>query len=196
MPGESFANLADLGGYAKERIQLFAERTGRELIMEVEPGTYVVANAASLIATVIDKKQTGPDGFQFIVLDGGMEVNARPLMYGARHPFSVVSRDGELLSVHAESLVVAGRCCESGDSQSLDERGRIVPRTMAEPQIGDFVVIGGCGAYCSSMAPFNYNSHVQAPEALLRANRTLKLIRRPQTLEQITGNEFGLEDTE
>ncbi len=203
MPGEASADLEDLGNYARDKIRSFEKRTGRKLIMEVEPGTYVIANAGLLITTVIDKKQTGPGGFQFLVLDGGMEVNARPLMYGSRHPFYVVSRNAELLSsefqlegldAERDARVVVGRCCESGDSQSLDELGHVIPRIMAEPEIGDFVVIGGCGAYCAAMTPFNYNSHAQAPEACLRTDGSLALIRKRQTLDQMTQNELGLEE--
>ena len=201
MPDETGADLQDLGRYARQKILAFENRTGRRLIMEVEPGTYLTANSGCTATTVIDKKQTGPEGFTFLVLDGGMEVNARPLLYGSRHPFYVVSHDGKLLSSEygtgaknfgRDYMVVVGRCCESGDSQSLDESGHIIPRLMAEPEVGDYVVIGGCGAYCAAMTPFNYNSHVQAPEVLLRTDGTLKLIRKTQTLDQITQNEVGL----
>jgi diaminopimelate decarboxylase len=61
---------------------------------------------------------------------------------------------------------------------------------MAEPEVGDLVVIGGAGAYCSAMAPFNYNSHLQAPEVLLKNDGQLQLIRKRQTLEQIVMNEL------
>jgi diaminopimelate decarboxylase len=201
MPDETPADARALGAYARERIEDFHRRTGRKLVMEVEPGTYVMANAGCLVTTVIDRKRTGPDGFEFLVCDGGMEMNARPLMYGSRHPFFVVSRDGSLLSsefdlgtTHPRDdlRVVVGRCCESGDSQSLDPEGHIVPRLMAAPEIGDFLVMGGCGAYCASMSPFNYNSHVQAPEVLLRENGRLDLIRSTQRLSHMTANERPL----
>jgi diaminopimelate decarboxylase len=61
---------------------------------------------------------------------------------------------------------------------------------MVEPQIGDFVIIGGVGAYCSSMSPYNYNSHPQAPEVLLTAKGKLVEIRKRQTLEQMLENEI------
>jgi diaminopimelate decarboxylase len=201
MPDETPANARALGAYAKDRIEDFHRRTGRKLVMEVEPGTYVAANAGYLITTVIDIKRTGPDGFEFLVCDGGMETNARPILYGSRHPFFVLSRAGDLLSSEfdlgkldpqKDLRVVVGRCCESGDSQSLDSEGHIVPRVMACPEVGDLLVIGGCGAYCSSMTPFNYNSHVQAPEALLRENGRLDLIRAREKLSMITANEKTL----
>ena len=200
MPKETPADIQDLGLYAKKRIEEFYHKTGRKLLMEIEPGTYIMATSGNLITEVIDKKQTGPDGFEFLVLSGGMEVNSRPLNYGSEHPFYLVSRDGKLLSSEFnlkhldkenDQKIPVGRCCESGDSQSLDEHSQIIPRVMANPNFGDYFVIGGCGAYCSSMSPFNYNSHVQAPEVLL-INSELICIREQQTLEQMTANEQPL----
>jgi diaminopimelate decarboxylase len=203
MPDETAADVVALGAYAKQRLEELYARTGRKIVMEVEPGTFVIANAGYLVTTVIDVKSTGPDGFEFLVCDGGMEVNARPLFYGSRHPFYVVRKDGTIASSEfdlggldpvRDLRVVVGRCCESGDSQSLDPDGQIVPRLMAEASVGDFLVVGGCGAYCSSMAPFTYNSHTQAPELLLRVDGRLGTIRRPQTLRQMTANEEGLKE--
>ncbi len=188
MPDEDAADIEDLGSYAKQRFEEFYGKTGRKLKMEIEPGTFLMANAGFLVTKVIDKKHTGPNGFEFLVLDGGMEANVRPVMYGSAHPFYVISKYGELLSsdFHTDPAVllpeinVAGKCCESGDMQNLDVTGNIVPRRMADPEIGDFVVIGGAGAYCSSMTPFNYNSHTQIPEVLLRENEKMDLIRQRQ----------------
>jgi diaminopimelate decarboxylase len=202
MPDEHAADVPALGAYARDRFAAFAARTGRKLHYSVEPGTYVVANAGYLVTQVLDRKWSGPDGFEFIVADGGMEANTRPLLYGSRHPFYVVSASGQLLSSEfdldearpeLDHRVLVGRCCESGDSQSLDQHGHIIPRLMADPQVGDLVVVGGAGAYCSAMSPFNYNSHVQAPEVLLRTDGTLRVIRRRQTLDQLLENEVGLQ---
>jgi diaminopimelate decarboxylase len=200
MPDEQAADITALGEHARARFEAFAARTGRRPHMSVEPGTFVVANAGYLVTRVVDRKWSGPGGFEFILADGGMEANTRPLLYGSRHPFYLVSRAGELLSsewnlndpnVELDFRVVVGRCCESGDSQSLDTHGHIIPRMMAEPQVGDFLVVGGAGAYCSSMSPFNYNSYLQAPEVLLGEDGSLRVVRRPQTLDQVVANELG-----
>lgn len=196
MPGDICADIDFLGSYAKKRFEEFYQRNGRKMKMEIEPGTYIVANAGYAITEVLDKKTTGEDGFHFIVVNGGMEINARPTLYGSQHPFYILSKDGSLLSTDfdlpdtAYEAIIVGRCCESGDSQCLDSQHNIVERTMAEPQIGDLVVIGGVGAYCSSMTPFNYNSHVQIPEVLAAADGTVRLIRKGQSLEQIVQNEL------
>ena len=196
MPDEVPADLELLASYAKERIEAFYERTGRKLHMEIEPGTFIVANSGYAVTRVIDKKRTSRSNF--IITDGGMEINARPLLYGSRHPIYNISADGKtVLSSEFDGAprgeyqaVVAGKCCESGDCQTLAPEGHSVPRIMAEPEIGDLTVIGGVGAYCSSMTPFNYNSHTQVPEVLLMSNGHLCLIRRRQTLEQMLENEI------
>jgi diaminopimelate decarboxylase len=197
MPDDTAADIEKLGSYAKEKIEQFYQKTKRKLKMEVEPGTYVIALAGFVLTRVIDKKTTGADGFNFLVLDGGMEVNTRPLLYAARHPFYVVSQAGALLSSEFDEkpgngyeAIPVGRCCESGDSQCLDDSGRVVPRGMAEPKIGDFIAIGGAGAYCSAMTLINYNSHVQAPELLYTRDQALKVIRSKQTLQQLLANEI------
>lgn len=204
MPDETRADLGELGAYAEKRFREFYEKTGRKLVMAIEPGTFVVANAGYLVTSAIDKKQTGADGFRFLILDAGMEANTRPLLYGSSHPFYVISQEGRLLSSEydlslfdtvADARVVVGRCCESGDSQCLDGHGHIVPRPMADPQVGDFVVIGGTGAYCSAMTLMNYNSYYAPPEVLCRSDGSLQLIRQPQTLEHMTANEIPLEQS-
>ena len=195
MPEEHPADTILLGSYAKERIEGFYGRTGRKLNMEIEPGTYIMANSGYTVTRVIDKKCTSRSNF--IVADGGMEVNSRPLLYGSRHPVYIVTKDGKYVrsSEFSQSqgdyeAVVAGKCCESGDCQTLAPEGHSVPRCFAEPEIGDFAVIGGTGAYCSSMSPFNYNSHTQIPEVLFTSAGELRLIRKRQTLEQILENEI------
>ncbi len=198
MPYETKADIQSLGEYAKEKITEFAEKTGIKLEMEIEPGTYIVANSGYCVASVLDKKRTGDDGLNFIILNAGMEVNSRPVMYGSAHPFYVISNDGQILSseYNEDSLktnyeaVIVGRCCESGDSQCIDENDNPIPRFMKEPSIGDYVVIGGTGAYCSTMTPFNYNSHQQIAEIIVDESKNQKLIRRRQTMDQIVCNEI------
>jgi len=194
MPGEYAADVPLLGSYAKMQIEDFYNKTGRKLKMEIEPGTYIVANSGYAVTRLIDKKKTSRSNF--IITDGGMEINSRPLLYGSKHPVYIVSSDGARVissefdeAKHDFEAVVAGKCCESGDCQTLDMDGHAVPRSMVEPNIDDIVVIGGVGAYCSSMSPYNYNSHPQIPEVLFTTDGKLKEIRKRQTLEQMLENE-------
>ncbi|MDD2900042.1 MAG: diaminopimelate decarboxylase [Desulfuromonadaceae bacterium] len=198
MPGETQADIASLGAYAKQRIEEFKAATGRELQMEIEPGTYVVANSGHIITRIIDKKLTNE--LNFLIVDGGMELLTRPLLYGSEHPITIVRQDGTLLSSEYDSKPTAalksfgivGRCCESGDSVRLDGDGNIVPVLIAEPEIGDYVVIGGTGAYSESMSPENYNSHRKPPAVMRKRNSELVLIRKKQDREQIIQNELDV----
>ena len=195
MPGEYSADVDLLGRYASDQIEGFYNRTGRKLKMEIEPGTYIVANSGYAVTRVLDKKSTARANF--IITDGGMEINSRPLLYGSRHPIYITAGDGSHVrssefvdNTYDFEAVVTGKCCESGDCQTLDAEGHSVPRPMAEAETGDIVIIGGTGAYCSSMAPFNYNSHTQAAEVLFTSDGRLELIRKRQTLEQMLENEI------
>lgn len=199
MPGEKQADIIDLGNYAKKRLEEFKAKTGRQLKMEIEPGTFVVANSGYIITRVMDKKLTRE--MNFLLLNGGMELLTRPLLYGSEHPVAVIRKDGTLLSseydqftsVEAKSFGIVGRCCETGDSVRLDRDGNIIPVLIAEPEIGDYVVIGGTGAYAESMSPDNYNSHRKAAAVMIAKSGELALIRKKQELQQLVQNELDLE---
>jgi diaminopimelate decarboxylase len=199
MAGEKQADITSLGAYAAQRISEFKESTGRELKMEIEPGTFVVANSGHIITRIIDKKLTNE--LNFLIVDGGMELLTRPLLYGSEHPITIVRQDGTLLSSEYDNIPasgtkpfgIVGRCCESGDSVRLDSDGNIVPVLIAEPEIGDYVVIGGTGAYSESMSPENYNSHRKPAAVMKKHNGDLVLIRKKQGLQQIFQNELDVE---
>jgi diaminopimelate decarboxylase len=198
MPGEKQADIVSLGTYAKQRIEEFKATTGRQLQMEIEPGTFVVANSGHIITRIIDKKLTNE--LNFLIVDGGMELLTRPLLYGSEHPIAIVREDGTLLSSEYDGkpttglkpFGIVGRCCESGDSVRLDNDGNIVPVLIAEPEIGDFVVIGGTGAYSESMSPENYNSHRKPGAVMKTRSGDLVLIRKKQIREQIVQNELDV----
>jgi diaminopimelate decarboxylase len=198
MPGEKQADITALGIYAKQRIEEFKAATGRELQMEIEPGTFVVANSGHIITRIIDKKLTNE--LNFLIVDGGMELLTRPLLYGSEHPIAIIRQDGTLLSseydqtptANLKSFGIVGRCCESGDSVRLDNDGNIVPVLIAEPEIGDFVVIGGTGAYSESMSPENYNSHRKPGAVMKTKSGELVQIRKKQVREQIYQNELDV----
>jgi diaminopimelate decarboxylase len=64
------------------------------------------------------------------------------------------------------------------------------PRLLPETRIGNLVVLGGAGAYCSGMAAGNYNSFPLAAEVMISRDGAVELIRKRQTLDQIVQNEL------
>jgi diaminopimelate decarboxylase len=189
MMDEVSADLQDIGGRIKPEFERFAEEHGRKLHLEIEPGTYLAANAGAVVCTAIDVVDTGAAGYRFIKVDSGMTEVLRPSIYGAQHPIVVVPREAETRGT-AEYLV-AGHCCESGDVLTpapSDPEGLAV-RMLTEARVGDLLVVEGSGAYCAAMSPKNYNSFPEAPEVLLTNEGQLKLIRKRQTLDQLLQNE-------
>ena len=191
MSYESSTDLAVVGAPVKEAFEAFAAETGRELKLEIEPGTFLLANSCAVVTSVQDKVTTGTaEGHTFLKLDMGMTEVLRPSLYGSQHPLVSVGADGELPSTQAEYVVV-GHCCESGDllTPAPDEPETIAERLMGDVSIGDYVVIEGSGAYCAGMSSKNYNSFPEAPEVMKRVGGDFALIRRKQTLDQILVNE-------
>jgi diaminopimelate decarboxylase len=185
---ETATNLGTIGEPVTALLRDFAARTGRQLHFEIEPGTFLVANAGALLCRVQDTTDTGPGGYRFIKLDSGMTEILRPSLYGAQHPIHILGKSG------AEDLrptIVVGHCCESGDilTPAPGDPEGLSPRPLQPARTGDLVLIGGAGAYCSAMSAKNYNSFPEAPEVLVRQSGQVDLIRRRQTLQQILANE-------
>ena len=187
--GEEATDIALTGAPVAAALQEFDRRWGRPLRLEIEPGTFLVANAGVVVSTVTDIVETGKEGFSFIKVDAGMTEILRPSLYGAQHPIEVVARS-DRYGRTGEYLVV-GHCCESGDVLTPEPGNPegLQTRTLTTPDIGDALVIGGSGAYCSAMAAKNYNSFPEAPEILLDRDGCFHLIRSRQSLEQILQNE-------
>jgi len=151
-------------------------------------------NTGCILASIDDKIDTGAQGFTFLKLDTGMDANTRPSLYGSRHPMVVVSKEesAEPSQSSTKEYVVVGHCCESGDVFTQKEGGEPIVREMQEAAIGDYVVMEGSGAYCSSMSTKNYNSFPETAEVLIDMKGNSHLIRRRQSLEQILQNEILL----
>ena len=186
MPDEPSTDLHDVGQHVRREVEDFRKRDGRSLHVEIEPGTFLVARAGAIVATCIDVVDTGRDGYLFAKLDTGMPEVTRPSLYGAQHPIEVLTNGREY-----KDVVFVGPCCESGDilTPAPGDPEALAPRRVPQPQIGDLVIVGGAGAYCAGMATINYNSYPQAPEVMLEADGSFRLLRRRQLLEQIWANE-------
>jgi len=191
MPDEISADLEVIGSRIKADIEAFHAEHGRKLQLEIEPGTFLTARAGALICTVIDVVDTGAEGYRFIKADTGMTDNPRPQLYAAQHPLALVPAEpGERAE---REYVVAGHCCESGDilTPEPENAESIRPRALKEARIGDALVVGAAGAYCSGMACKNYNSFPESAEVLLTEEGP-RLIRRGQSVEQMIQNEMPL----
>jgi len=147
-----------------ERLQRFADETGRKLYLEIEPGTWFVAHAGILLAKVNDIVDTGKDGYQFLRLNTGMNDIIRPAMYGAQHGIEVLND-----AIKKEDYIVAGHNCETGDilTTAPGDPESIAPRRMNKAAIGDLAAIADTGAYCASFSTKGYNAFPSAKEVFI-----------------------------
>jgi len=171
MAEEKTTDLQAVGQPVKAFFESFAEETGRQIKLEIEPGTFLVANAACILSTIQDIVDTGSEGYTFLRLNTGMTEILRPSLYGAQHPIVIVPFEGENGS-QTTPYMVCGHCCESGDilTPSPGDPEGLAPRTLPTATIGDICVIEGAGAYCAGMSAKNYNSFPEAAEVMLAQN--------------------------
>jgi diaminopimelate decarboxylase len=201
--GEKTTDLQEIGRPVVQAFQQFTanDPQGRQLQLEIEPGTYLVAMAGALVSTIQDKVETtGDGGHVFLKLDAGMTDVLRPSLYGAVHPMTVLPGSGKTADVGTatENVVVVGHCCESGDLMTPQpgEPESLGERTLRQASIGDVLIMDGSGAYCSGMSTKHYNSFPEAPEVLIddtiTGNGKPFLIRQRQDLPQIYQNEVAV----
>lgn len=153
MEGGPATDMGEVFGVFAEELESFADRSGREIHLEIEPGTLAVANAGVLLGRVEETVSTSM--YDFLKLNVGMNGLIRPSHYGAQHPIEVLSGSRE-----ETEYVIVGPCCESGDllTPAPDDPEEIMPRRLKKAEVGDYVAIGGAGAYGLTMAAVNYNN--------------------------------------
>ena len=168
MNGDKATDLSAIGNTAREKLAEFAEKTGREIHLEIEPGRYLTARAGAIISTIIDQTDTGDEGDIFLRLDTGMTEIIRTSMYGSQHPLVVVPKQ-PTDNNQADWYVVIGHCCESSDILTTEKNDpeTIKPRLLRQAGIGDYMVIEMAGAYCASMSVKGYNSFTAAQEVII-----------------------------
>ncbi len=189
MQTEIATNLQDVGQEVKKAFQDFFQKTGRKLHLEIEPGSYLVANAWAIVGAIEDVVDTWTKWNSFIKADIGMPDILRPTLYGAQHPIIVVNEE-----TTTKSYVVVGPCCESGDilTPAPGNAEEIYPRKLAKAHIGDGIVVEWTWAYCASMSARNYNSYPTIAEILLQQNGKMKIIRKLEKLTDIRRNEKNI----
>jgi diaminopimelate decarboxylase len=152
----------DLRRFAELVLPTVAE-TGLKLIME--PGRFVVGNAAALVSQVLYRKRSG--GKSYVVVDAGMTELLRPSHYGAFHRVVALDERGT-----RQTVDIVGPVCESGDFLALD-------RELEDLQPGEYLAVCDVGAYGYAMAS-NYNSRLRPAEVLVDGDRYAVITEREQ----------------
>ncbi|RMF96518.1 MAG: diaminopimelate decarboxylase [Planctomycetota bacterium] len=177
----------DLDAYFKlwdETRKRLEDAFGHAVRLEIEPGRYLSAESGFLICEIRAVKTQGEN--LFYLVDAGFNNLARPILYGAYHPISVVPADGDTRRPLVPAIV-GGPLCESGDIFTQEEGGFVVTRPLPTAAPGDLLVIECAGAYGFVMSS-NYNSKPTAAEVLID-DGTAHLVRRRQRYEDLFADE-------
>jgi diaminopimelate decarboxylase len=148
---------------------------GSGLLLFLEPGRSIVAEAGVLLSRVSLTKRNGEK--TFVVLDAGMNDLIRPALYQAYHEVLPVR---EVQEATRNVVDVVGPVCESGDFFALN-------RELSPLRDGDLVVLKTAGAYGFVLSS-NYNSRPRACELLVEGTRP-QLVRSRETWEDLIRGE-------
>lgn len=143
----------------------------------MEPGRFISAYCGLLVGRVLFEKHK--TDFRILITDTAMTELIRPALYGASHPVIPLEKlEGALFSTD-----VVGPVCESSD---------FIAKKINLPLIkqGDTLLIMHTGAYGSAMGS-NYNSRPLIPEIMLEGSDSYRLVRRPQTIQDLVSPEEG-----
>ncbi len=168
-------DLAELGRQLHARLSGWVAETGYQGKFFIEPGRYIAAECGVLLGKVHATKFNGEN--RYVGTDLGFNVLARPAMYDSFHEIEIFRENGEPDADLVEQSIV-GNICESGD---ILARKRMLPLV----QEGDIVAALDAGAYGFVMSS-SYNQRPRAAEVLITSDGSPKLIRRRETLDDLT----------
>jgi len=161
--------------YAERLVGAAHKHLGEDIELLVEPGRSMVARAGLTLYRVVTVKRSGR---LHVAVDGGMGDNLEHSLYGQRFSPLVV---GRWAAQHVVADLV-GRHCESGDVITPDIQ-------LADPRIGDLVVVPATGAYCFTMSN-NYNAALRPP-VIYCANGAARVGVRRETFEDLLAREMS-----
>jgi len=166
-PTQTAVDLAALGAKLKAAYERTIVPAGLgPLRLAMECGRMITGPYGYLVTRVLHKKAIYKN---YVGLDASMANLMRPGMYGAYHHITVPGKEDGPRKVYD----VTGSLCENNDKFAID-------REIADPAIGDLVVIHDTGAHGHAMG-FNYNGKLRSAEVLWQGGTRFKLIRRAET---------------
>lgn len=144
---------------------------GMSLAIYTEMGRYITGPNGYLLSSVRGKKHIYKE---YIGLDATACDLMRPAMYGAYHHITVLGKENQN---SVGKFDVCGGLCENNDKFAVD-------RELPEIDYGDILVIQDAGAHGRSMG-YNYNGRLRCGELLMAKDKSVKLIRRSESLDDL-----------
>jgi diaminopimelate decarboxylase len=145
----------------------------------IEPGRSLVGDAGTTIYSIGSQKEI--EGVRhYVSVDGGMTDNIRPALYQAKYDAYTANKMNDK---PAQTVSIAGKCCESGDMLIWDLE-------LPEVTDQDYLAVSCTGAYGYSMAN-NYN-RIQRPAVIFVENGEEQLVVKRETYEDLVRQDVPL----
>jgi len=169
--------LKEFSNILIDKVDEEINRTGIKISeLSIEPGRSLVANAGYQLYTINQMKKALNKTYYFI--DGGMNDNIRPALYGAVYSVDIANKIDEEKNTEVS---IAGKCCESSDVLFKDVK-------LPKAEAGDMLVVYTTGAYGYSMAS-NYN-RLPRPAVVFVNGSNSKLAIKRETYEDLYKNDL------
>jgi len=175
-PEDKPFDMPALAREAKILIRKFEKNYGYLPRLFTEFGRYMTGPHGVLVASVINRMSKYREYVG--VNTSTMSANPRPAIYEtAYHHITILDPKGKPRQGGEEVVDVVGPLCENNDKFA---KQRLLPKTKA----GDIMVQHDTGAHSPAMTG-NYNGWTRPQELLLRADGSVELIRRAETVEDL-----------
>ncbi len=168
-PDQQPLDMAALAAEVEEMFNNFRKKHHYVPRLYMESGRFMTGPHGCLVTSVINHKNIYRD---YIGVDACMSALMRPALYGAYHHIDVIGKEQEPKD---HLYDVTGSLCENNDKFA-------VQRQLPKIDEGDILVIHDTGAHGHAMG-FQYNAKLRPKELLLRADGSVELIRREETLD-------------
>jgi len=147
----------------------------------IEPGRSIVAEAGITLYSIGNIKEI-PGIRKYLIVDGGMADNPRPILYEAKYEAVLVNKIDS--SLPKERVTIAGKCCESGD---ILINNLMLPKAA----LGDLLIVFTTGAYHYSMSS-NYNRLPRLAVVLVNQGKNDLIVKR-ETYADMVKNDVNPE---
>jgi diaminopimelate decarboxylase len=165
-----------------------AEHLLDQVTILLEPGRSIIADAGLVLTTVRNIKSRPETGDVWLLTDAGYNIMLSMNNYKWYYHLISASRAG---APYAREYKVAGPLCDSGDVYfDIEREGRLPDYRKLPEDVrpGEVLALLNCGAY-SLAQMFHYNGRPLPAAVLVREDKTVSLIRRRDTYEDLIAND-------
>lgn len=182
-PEDRPSSIKDLAKVVYDAVRKYQKKFDVRLDrLYLEPGRSIIGNAGVTLYEIGGVKEI--NGVKnYILIDGGMSDNIRPMLYQAKYNAYLANRMEDSKNTEdgmKKHYSIVGKHCESGD---------VIIDDIKLPPVssGDFMVVATTGAYCYSMSS-NYNGQPKSAVVAVENGKSWVWIKRQTYKDLVMGD--------